>query len=267
MIPQLPITGVLGAIFILLSNAALQFLLSAALYDAGWRVDIGDPLFTGLVTFVSGAVIIALYCRGCQCSLSSLLHHSPNSRKATLLLVALPLMVIAISSVVWLSEVTQWMSSWFPISPDEWHWMQRLLTGGWPSLLAVCIVAPLIEELLFRGIILRGLLRHYSVSTAILLSTSLFAAAHLTLIQLPTTYLVGALLGWLYVRTHSLWPSIFAHAVHNLSVWIVWQLTDVPLQHEGVLPGFEVSTILFSIVATGAGVTVLWKLLHPCRTP
>ena len=55
------------------------------------------------------------------------------------------------------------------------------LVGGplWGALLAVVIVAPLTEELLFRGVILRGLLLHYSAPKAVIASSLMFGLVHL----------------------------------------------------------------------------------------
>ena len=87
--------------------------------------------------------------------------------------------------------------------------------------LAAVVVAPLIEEAVYRGFILGGLLRRYSAPTAILVSAVLFALAHLNPYQFVTAFSGGLLLGWIYVRTRSLWPCVILHALTNLKPTLV----------------------------------------------
>ncbi len=80
---------------------------------------------------------------------------------------------------------------------------------------ALVVVAPLTEELFFRGLLLRGFLHRYSSTAAILLSAFFFALAHITPNQLLTAWVGGIFLGWLRVRSGSLWPPVVAHALVN----------------------------------------------------
>lgn len=93
------------------------------------------------------------------------------------------------------------------------------------------IVAPVTEELLFRGIILRGLLKRHRPAMAIILSALLFATLHVNPWQLIPTFIIGAALGWFYWRTGSLWLCVLGHAINNGLFMIV---TAVPVD----IPGF-----------------------------
>jgi len=94
-------------------------------------------------------------------------------------------------------------------------WFEQLFRDmGWPSLV---LGAPLSEEPLFRGLILGGFLQRYGSTRAIAYSALLFALIHLNPWQFPIGLLAGLLLGWLTVRTGSLWPAVFAHVLNNLS--------------------------------------------------
>lgn len=86
--------------------------------------------------------------------------------------------------------------------------------------LAVCI-APFIEELVFRGVLLSGLARRMPIGWAMLLSAVVFGAAHLpdfkfAWFPVPELVLLGLALAWIRVRARSLWPSIATHATFNL---------------------------------------------------
>jgi len=97
------------------------------------------------------------------------------------------------------------------------------------------MVAPLTEELLFRGIILRGLLSRHRPAMAVMLSAFLFAAMHLNPWQFVSALFLGFLLGWFYVRTGSLTPCIIGHAFMNgltvlfsLLPWDIAGMTSAP---------------------------------------
>ncbi len=85
-----------------------------------------------------------------------------------------------------------------------------------PGVLSIVVGAPLMEELMFRGAIEGHFLRQgKSPLFAILVSGLLFGLYHMNPAQIPFAFLLGCLLGWLYYRTGSLWPSIVCHAVNN----------------------------------------------------
>ncbi len=87
--------------------------------------------------------------------------------------------------------------------------------GIWSSVLALVIVAPVTEELLFRGLILRGLLGNFKMRQAIMFSALLFALLHMNPWQFISAAIAGVLFGWWFVETRSLWPCLFGHALHN----------------------------------------------------
>ena len=93
-------------------------------------------------------------------------------------------------------------------------------------MLAAVIVAPLAEELLFRGVILRGLLLHYSAPKAIIASSLMFGLVHLNPWQAVGAVVLGALFGWWYVRTRSLTLCIFGHAFNNLIAVLLFNFGD-----------------------------------------
>ena len=79
----------------------------------------------------------------------------------------------------------------------------------------ILLVAPVTEEILFRGIIVRGFEKNYTRRTAVVVSAVLFGLAHLNPWQLLPAAIGGLLLAWVYLETKSLWPCIYAHAFYN----------------------------------------------------
>ena len=93
--------------------------------------------------------------------------------------------------------------------------LDMILQSFWPSVVAVVVMAPLTEELFFRGLLLQGFLRRYSTRKALVASACFFALAHLTPNQLIPALLAGVFLAWVVMRTRNLWLSMFTHAVFN----------------------------------------------------
>ena len=89
--------------------------------------------------------------------------------------------------------------------------------------LLICVIAPFLEEIIFRGFIYAGLRRRFAPTAAMVISALLFGAAHITQAfgGMIAIMLVGVLLAALYERTRLLWPSIVAHALHNTLVFII----------------------------------------------
>ncbi|WP_447986644.1 CPBP family intramembrane glutamic endopeptidase [Nitrospira sp. Nam74] len=87
------------------------------------------------------------------------------------------------------------------------------------SLLEFVVLAPLFEELAFRGLLFGTLRRKFSWSTSAMLSAAVFAIAHgYGVVGFVSVFWSGLLWAWIYEKTGSLLPSIFAHAANNLLV-------------------------------------------------
>ena len=85
---------------------------------------------------------------------------------------------------------------------------------------SVAILTPFAEELLFRGFILGMLLKRYSDTQSIVISSLIFAIAHEP-IAMVLAFGGGLLYGWLRVRTGSILPSMIAHAIWNGFITVV----------------------------------------------
>lgn len=83
------------------------------------------------------------------------------------------------------------------------------------NILYAVFVAPIFEEILFRGFILKGFLKNYNKFTAIIVSSLLFALLHLNLSTIIITFISGIFFSYLYIKTKSIIPCIFAHFLSN----------------------------------------------------
>ncbi len=97
--------------------------------------------------------------------------------------------------------------------------------GGW-SVLMLAILAPVMEEVLFRGILLESVREKYSNGRAIVVSALMFGVIHVIPQQVVNAFVIGLILGFIYVRTDSLWPVIIIHALNNAMAYVIMQWSD-----------------------------------------
>lgn len=107
--------------------------------------------------------------------------------------------------------------------------VNEIVSFGGGLALTVVIVGiwgPLAEEVFFRGFVIGGLRRRFGNRGALVLSAGLFALFHID----PTIYVpiffFGIVLGWLYLHTGSIWPSVAVHIVHNTTILLATALAD-----------------------------------------
>jgi membrane protease YdiL (CAAX protease family) len=188
-----------------------------------------------------------------------LFHSSPSSMTATIV-VLVPAIVLTIPILILtLSMLVGIVASVFPMSRGEEAMFAEMASGNFGMVVAVCLLAPVLEEMLFRGIILRSFLRQYSRGTAILGSAALFGFAHMNLYQYIAAVCMGMFLGWLYERSKSLLPCIALHAAYN-SAWFVLQLSG-PIDTQGNFGMFSSFAWLVALLLGAAGTLMLRRIL------
>lgn len=150
------------------------------------------------------------------------------------------------------------------------------LKGGNALIFFICIslIAPLAEELFFRGWMLRGFLANYSAAKSIWLTAVIFALFHLNPWQAAVALPLGLLFGWLVLRTGSLAPGMIGHFMVNSS-------TNYLLMPFAMLLGHDAEHLKhqdhmpWDLLAAGAvlsavGLVWMWRVLKsgpstPCE--
>jgi len=95
------------------------------------------------------------------------------------------------------------------------------------------VIAPFVEETFFRGFLFQGFRAKYGWISGMLLSAGIFAIAHLDLVALIPTFILGILLAYLYHRTNSIWPGVIVHMlVNSSSLLVLYVITKYP----GLIP-------------------------------
>jgi len=101
-------------------------------------------------------------------------------------------------------------------------------------IISVGIIGPFVEELIFRGLIYKTLIKKFSVLWTIIIQAILFGLFHFNLIQSAYATLMGILLGYAVYKTKSIWPAVLMHIVNNLASSIIPELVPEAIITRGV---------------------------------
>ena len=213
--------NLLEAFFIVIALYFLEFLTNSLIWHLGVlaglkRIAIAD---LGRVLAYGMGFAVLLHCN--SLTYRGLVEGDRFSWQATLGLFLLPVLLFTPGMLVVVDLLQMLTIKVFPMSDFQREAGYRFLTDGLSSIVLVCMIAPVIEELLFRGIILRSFLQQYSRSRAIVYSAVVFGFAHMNIYQFVTAFAGGLVLGKMYERTRSLVPGMLLHAFYNTAVTVV----------------------------------------------
>ena len=150
----------------------------------------------------------------------------------------LPMVLMVVGESILVSEIVNDLRIF--LSGPEWLTERKMSnrvamqTNFWGNVASTVVVAPLTEELLFRGLILRGFLSHYSKSKSVLASAILFAIMHQSPWRFIAPLILGVILGWWFVQTRSLIPCFLGHALGNAFQLILSATFKVPDYTTGI---------------------------------
>lgn len=119
-------------------------------------------------------------------------------------------------------------------------------TGTFLGVVAVAIVAPIVEEFIFRGLIMTRLSRVMSGWLAIVLSAAVFGLCHGELVWFCYAFMLGAVFAWIDLRASSIWPSILGHIAFNA---IGQVLSFVPETEDGPETAVAMGVLLLAAIA------------------
>jgi hypothetical protein len=168
-----------------------------------------------LLSYSVAGVVAALYC-AISLSLHSLPKHPGRTSK--------PFVDLALATVVCAAAGAAWLQVLQHVSPfREFYESARanatvvLDPRSWQMVLLLVVAAPLVEEFLFRGYVLRIMRTSWPPRMAVFASALLFAVVHPGL-SFPPVLLLGLATARLYLRGGRLWPGILLHAAYNAAV-------------------------------------------------
>lgn len=124
---------------------------------------------------------------------------------------------------------SMWLQELMPELPNTAEEAFDMIMKDRLGYFVVGLFAPLTEELVFRGAILKALLQWKpNPWVGIVISALLFALVHMNPAQMPHAILVGLLLGWMYYRTDSVIPGVVYHWVNNTVAYVMYNLYPDP---------------------------------------
>lgn len=219
MVPERPYPTVLQAIHLVVLYIFIQALVDFPLAMIDYYNDteyLYHPVKKVLLGI--GSVLFILW-YGFRKTGNPLREVFPARRFSLWLLPLIFLFFIGIQQ--WLTVINAGVERVIPAPLWFWELFGKVFDhdfGFWGAFMKVVVIAPIVEELIFRGVIMHGLMRNYRAGTAIFYSGLLFALFHLNPWQFPATFVLGLLLGWLMIRSRNILLCIAGHAINNLLV-------------------------------------------------
>ena len=153
------------------------------------------------------------------------------------------------------------------LEPPLWYVdkMARMLSPErilW-SVLTVSVLAPVLEEIIFRRVIEGEFLKSYSPVVAIILSSLLFGLIHQNLWQMIPAFFYGVLFGWVYYKFRNVWITIGLHSLNNTITIVMAYLFRDNLTM-ALAPLYEIveNDLIFYPLIIGAIVIFVFSIYH-----
>ena len=152
------------------------------------------------------------------------------------------------------------LTNLFPVPERLRELFESMFSKTVPAFLTAVILAPVLEELIFRGIVLEGFLRNYSPVKAIIWTNLLFGLAHLNPWQFIGAFLMGIFISWVYYKTRNLVLPVFIHLINNLVSYLFLYFTNKPVMEASLRDVFTGSSEYYTMVIACVFLLVLFFL-------
>ena len=199
-------------------------ILGGAIINAVWPLVTGSPdktpalLITTTVIVSLAVIILFLWARWTEVS--------PKWLRTR------PWTVLAWSVVAALGTLipSAWVQEQMPELPNLVESEFDMILGNRWGYVTIGLLAPLSEEIVMRGGILKELLKSTKLSPwgAIAISALFFSLIHMNPAQMPHAFVIGLLLGWMYWRTGSILPCMAYHWANNSAAYVIYNIYPDP---------------------------------------
>ncbi len=230
--PWSPVTAIFAVILIYLGSSIVgELIISAYPLLAGFNESQIDGWLSSTLTQFAYVLVVEaltvwlllLFIRRYKVTLRNLGLKMPRLRDLGIALVSLPVYVIGYAIILGIAtnlfpgiNIEQQQQLGFNSNQASY---ELVLT-----FISLVILPPLVEEILVRGFLFTSLLKRFKVWIAIILTSVVFAAAHLQFgsgapllwVAAIDTFTLSIVLCYLRYKTGSLWPGITLHALKNL---------------------------------------------------
>ncbi len=208
------------------------------------------PVFAGSQVIFVAMVLIAVRLRlGRQIRRLIATKSLLPAHAVLIVLAVLPVSVLSTKTYVWFTMVV-----WDPLT-TRYQWLSQLdglssmsvldelvqTTPMWVLLLAIAVAPALWEELVFRGMIGRGLIARWGVPAGVLITSVMFAAMHVHPAHVVGVIPLGIAMHFVYIATRSFWAPVLFHFLNNaLAVLFAKQLLETASAGEAVDMGMRI---------------------------
>ena len=249
------------AIIYLIEFIAIQLIVGFIVTLVWQLITKSEDKTTGMLittTVATGVVTIVIFL------LTRWAEVSPNWIRTRPWLVLIWSVIAAMGALI----PSAWLQEQMPELPNfVENEFDMILTNRW-GYLAIGLLAPLSEEIVLRGAVLRSLLskplfanrsERFNIWTAISISALFFALTHFNPAQMPHAFVIGLLLGWMYWRTGSILPGVAYHWANNSIAYIIYNIyPDPDMKLIDVFKGSE----LHVLMAVGFSMLILLPAIY-----
>lgn len=148
--------------------------------------------------------------------------------------------------------------------PDELAETMEQVSNNILGCISIAVLAPILEEVLFRGAIQGYLMRKYNPTVGIVVASLIFGLIHMNPIQVFYAFFLGLIFGWIYYRTRSLMPVVIGHVLNN-SLAAISMITGAE-EEEAVMSLGEKVAVLGASAAAAVVLVYLINRLQPAVT-
>lgn len=159
----------------------------------------------------------------------------------------------------WIAAIEEWILSFFGLSIIEAMEYATGMTDTFSMFLYACLFAPVVEEILFRGLVMRGL-EKYGKWFAIVASSVLFGLFHGNLAQTPYAIAAGLVMGYVAMEYNLLWAMVM-HMINNLVLGDLIPRLTQGLGEMGSVMAVQCVVWIFAVIAVGFLIT-RWNRLR-----
>lgn len=153
------------AVFVVVGLFGLEYVVGAAFHDVNRIFGINPRDLGAIIVLLGNGILFVALMHFKRISYRDLFHPSSNSVLGTVSTLSLPILLLipalllavwaVLSVVVWILPMSRWEEALF----------ERMRSGEIATVVSVCVLAPFLEEMLFRGIFLRSFLHQYPAGT------------------------------------------------------------------------------------------------------
>ena len=232
-----------------------------AMLNPGLSLDLMELIFacTDQISLISGLatliILAAFFLLRRKNPLRETGFHTTHGRFVFTAIAVTPLLYAVVSFVLGLLPEA-WMEDYAEAAAS-------LNQKGVLIIVATVLVAPLVEEIIFRGLILSRMTRVIPGWLAVLLSALLFGVCHGQAVWMAYAFVLGVIFGFFALRAKSIWPSFCAHILFNgigqIAVYLP-ETEEVGFLFLGVLVAAS------AVLCAAAALYSHFRPLHPHKT-